>query len=108
MVGLRDYQHAINLNHLYEIRLAVSSGLGETIAPRITNIGGTVKVYGAEERPVGLTLDNLATKMALIRENVAIESFLSLPNYLIFVQKTGITTSLILSAIDPEDLGEVV
>lgn len=102
-MALRDYQHTPLLNNLYEIRLNVNSGLGETLKPRITSVGGLVTLYGSEDEPTGLTLANVATKMALIQDDVAIECFESLPNYLVIVQKSGTTTELTLTSIDPGD-----
>jgi len=102
MAGLRNYQYTPLLNNLYEIRLAVSSGLGETLEPRITSIGGLITMYGSEDLPTGLTLANVATKMALIKDDVAIESFKSIPNYLVIVQKSGTTTELTLTGINPD------
>ena len=107
-MALRDYQTDIAINTLHEIRLKVASGLGETLSPRITSVGGLVTVYGSEEAPTGLTLANITDKMALIKDDVAIESFVSLPNYICLVQKSGTSTELVLTAIALEDVGTVI
>jgi hypothetical protein len=106
---LRPYQTTPLLSHLYKIRLDSLSGLGETLSPRITTVGtgpSTVTVYGAEVEPVGVTLANITEKMALIADDVAIESFNSLPNYIAIIQKTGTNSELTVTSIDlEEDLG---
>ena len=105
---LRNYQKNIAVNTLHEIRLSSPSGLGETISPRITSIGGLVTVYGSENAPIGLTIANIATKMALIKDDVAISSFDSIPNYICFIQKSGTSTELVLTSINLEDSGVVI
>lgn len=107
-MALRNYQTNIALNTLHLIRLKVTSGLGETLSPRITSVGGLVTAYGSEEEPTGLTLANIATKMALIKDDVAIESFVSLPNYICLVQKSGTSTELVLTSVALEDAGTVI
>ena len=106
-MALRDYQTNIAVNTLHEIKLKSASGLGETLKPRITSVGGLVTVYGSENAPAGLTLANIATKMALIQDDVAIESFDSLPNYICLVQKSGTSTELVLTSLTI-DAGTVI
>lgn len=107
-MALRNYQTDIVVNKLHEIRLKVQSGLGETISPRITSIGGLVTVYGSENAPSGLTIANIATKMALIKDDVATQSFVSLPNYICLIQKSDTSTELVLTSINLEDDGVVI
>lgn len=107
-MALREYQTDLALNTIHQIRMASQSGLGETIAPRITSVGGLITLYGSENEPAGVTLANVATKMALIKDNLAIESFTSLPNYIVAVQKSGTSTELVLTSIDLEDAGTVI
>lgn len=104
-MALRHYQTEIELNKLYNIRLIANSGLGETLKPRITSVGGLVTIYGSEEAPTGVTLANIATKMALIKDDVAIESFESIPNYIVVIQKsgTGTSTELVLTSIQTNE-----
>jgi hypothetical protein len=105
MAGLRDnYQFPITLSNLYQIRLNVQSGMGEALKPMITTVGtgATVTVYGAQETPAALT------DMALIKDDVAIEAFEALPNYIAVVQKSGTSTSTVVSSINlEEDLGAI-
>ena len=99
-----EYQFPITLSNLYQIRLNVQSGLGEALKPMITTVGGgaLVTVYGAQELPANLT------EMALIKDDVAIESFDALPNYIAIVQKSGTSTSTVVSSINlEEDLGAI-
>lgn len=106
---LRTYQTPFLLSHLYKIKMfGGGSGLGETISPRITSVGGIVDVYGSEDEPTGLTLANLATKMALMKSGVALESFNSLPNYIAVIQKTGTSTELVLTSIQIEEDVQVI
>ena len=107
-MALRPYQHNILLNNLYEVRLNAPSGLGESLAPRITSVGGLLTVYGSEEEPTGLTLANLATKMVLIKDDVAMQVFESIPNYIAVVQKSGTSTELVMSCINPGDSLQVI
>lgn len=108
-MALREYQTDLALNTIHEIKLkGGGSGLGETIAPRITSVGGLVTLYGSENEPSGVTLANVTTKMALIKDNIAIESFKSLPNYIVAVQKSGTSTELVLTSIQLEDAGTVI
>ena len=71
-MALKTYQTAININKLYSSVLLSPSGLGEALKPRITSIGATVDIYGSEEEPVGLTIANIATKMAPIKTDVSV------------------------------------
>ena len=96
-MALKNYQTDASLNNLYSSIL--TNGLGESLTPRITSIGGTVTVYGAEKLPVGLTLANIATKMALVGDDVTIKSLESVPNFLAFVQKSGTVTELVVSCV---------
>lgn len=102
MAGLRNYQEIVALSNLYQVRLTV--GLGEALKPMITTVGAgaTVTVYGAQELPATLA------DMALISDDVALELFDALPNYLAIVQKSGTSTSTVVSSIDlEEDLGAI-
>jgi len=96
-MALKNYQTDASLNNLYSSIL--TNGLGESLTPRITSIGGTVTVYGSEKLPVGLTLANIATKMALVGDDVTIKSLESVPNFLAFVQKSGAVTELVVSCV---------
>jgi len=97
-MALKNYQELINLNTLYEVNLkGGGSGLGETLSPRVLNIGGTITIYAADEAPVGLTQANIATKMAELKADVTQQSFLSIPNYLAFV---GTSSELVLTSIE--------
>ena len=107
-MALRDYQTNITLNTIHEIRLESPSGLGEALKPRITSVGGLVTIYGSEEEPTGVTLATVGTKMALIRDNVAIQAFEGLPNYICVVQNSGASTELVLSCIQLEDAGTII
>lgn len=107
-MALREYQTNLVLNKIHNIRMKSASGLGETISPRITSVGGLVTLYGCENAPTGVTLANVATKMALIKDNIAIESFVSLPNYIVAVQKSGTSTELVLTSINLEDAGTII
>ena len=107
-MALRDYQTNIALNTIHAIRLESPSGLGEALKPRITSVGGLVTIYGSEEAPTSPTLANIATKMALIKDDVAIQAFEALPNYICLVQKSGTSTELVLSCIQLEDAGTVI
>ena len=103
-MALRDYQTTILLSNLYEIRLKVPSGLGEALRPSITTVGSgaLVTLYGAQEEPASLS------EMALIKDDMGIESFNSLPNYIAIVQKSGTSTSTVVSSISLEtDLGAI-
>ena len=106
MAGLREnYQFPIILNDLYQIRLNVASGMGEALKPMITTVGSgaLVTVYGAQELPS--TLD----QMALIKDDVALESFDALPNYIVVMQKSGTSTSTVVSSINLEaNLGSII
>lgn len=106
---LRSYQADFDLNNLYEIQITPgSSGLGEILRPRITALPGTVTVYGSEKEPTGLTLANIATKMVLIKDDVVMDPFVSIPNYLAIVQKSGTSTELVFSSISIiDDLGVI-
>ena len=104
MAGLRDYQSIIELSKLYQIRLNVNSGLGEALNPMITTVGSGAKItlYGAQELPANLN------EMALIKDDITIEAFSALPNYIAVVQKSGISTSTVVSSINlEEDLGAI-
>jgi len=104
MAGLRNYQFPIALNNLYQIRLNVQSGLGEALMPMITTVGSgaLITVYGSQELPANLT------EMALLKDDVALESFDALPNYIAVVQKSGTSTSTVVSSINlEEDLGAI-
>lgn len=107
-MALREYQNDIEVNKLYLIRLNSPSGLGEIIKPRITSIGGLVTVYGSEKEPSGLTLSNIADKMAVAGDDVDIDSWESLPNYICIVQKSGASTELVLSGINIEETIETI
>ena len=100
MAGLRtEYQETIALSNLYQIRLNVQSGLGEALKPMIVTVGSgaTVTLYGAQELPASLA------GMALIKDDVAINGFDALPNYIAVVQKGGVSTSTVISSIAIED-----
>lgn len=102
MAGLRNYQSPITLSTLYEIRL--KTGTGEALKPTITTVGSgaLVTLYGAQELPANLT------EMALIKDDIAIQSFEALPNYIAVVQKSGTSTSTVVSCIDLEqNLGAI-
>ena len=99
---LRDYQVNININTLYNIRLKNPSGLGETIKPRITAIGGDISIYGSETEPSGLTQANITDKMALIDNIFQIKAFESLPNYIAIIESSGTITELVLTSIEIE------
>lgn len=99
-MALKSYQTLINLGTLYKVRLKGGvSGLGESLSPRVMSVGGTITIYAAEEEPVGLTLANIATKMALVKADVAVESFTSLPTYLAFI---GTSNELVLTSLEIE------
>jgi hypothetical protein len=53
--------------------------------------------------PVGLTLVNIATKMAPIKTDVALEVFDGLPNYLAFVS-AGTPTELVISCVNVAEI----
>ena len=106
-MALKTYQTAININKLYSSVLLSPSGLGEALKPRITSIGATVDIYGSEEQPVGLTLANIATKMAPIKTDVALEVFDGLPNYLAFVS-AGTPTELVISCVNVEEIQDII
>lgn len=104
MAGLRNYQFPIALSNLYQIRLNVQSGLGEALRPMIATVGSgaLVTVYGSQELPANLN------EMALLKDDVALESFDALPNYIAVVQKSGTSTSTVVSSINlEEDLGAI-
>lgn len=107
-MALRDYQANLVLNTIHQIRLKSPSGLGETLAPRITSIGGLVTIYGSEKAPSNATLANIATKMALIKDDVSFEKIDSVPNYIVAVQKSGTSTELVLTSINLEDDGTII
>lgn len=96
-MALKSYQSTVALNTLFQTTLI--NGLGESLKPRITSIGGLVTIYGSENEPVGLTLANIATKMALVGDDVAIKAFESFPNYIAVIQKSGTSTELVISCI---------
>ena len=101
-MALRKYQRDVLINTLYLIRLASPSGLGESIKPRITSVGGLLTVYGSEKEPGGLTLANISTKMALVADDVDIKAVESIPNYICIVQKSGTSTELVFTGINTE------
>lgn len=108
-MALKEYQETFALNTIYNINLkGGGSGLGETLGSRITSIGGTLTLYGSENEPTGATLANIATKMALIQDNLSVGSFVSLPNYICAVQKSGTSTELVLTCIEKLDAGTVI
>lgn len=108
-MALREYQTDLALNTIHEIKLkGGGSGLGEVLGARITSVGGLITLYGCENEPTGVTLANVADKMALIEDNVAIDSFVSLPNYIVAIQKSGTSTELVLTSIQLEDTGTVI
>ena len=108
-MALREYQTTFAVNTIYNINLkGGGSGLGETLKPRITSVGGTLTLYGSEDAPVGATLANITTKMALIKDDIAMEAFDSLPNYICAVQKSGTSTELVLTCIEKLDAGTVI
>lgn len=108
-MALREYQTTFALNTIYNINLkGGGSGLGETLKPRITSIGGTLTLYGSENEPTGVNLANVATKMALIKDNITIQAFESLPNYICAVQKSGASTELVLTCINLLDSGTAI
>lgn len=105
---LRNYQKNISLANLYELKLSVASGLGESLSPRISSVGGDLTLYASEEQPTGLTLANIATKMSLIGDDVVMEAFISVPRYFAAIQKSGTSTELVITCIDiEEDLGAI-
>jgi hypothetical protein len=99
-MALKDYQAAATANNLYPTQLKAPSGLGEALKPRVTSIGNTVTIYGSEDEPTGLTLANIATKMALIEDNVEMTALESIPNYLAIVEKSGTPTELVVTSIE--------
>jgi len=108
-MALREYQTDLALNTIHEIKLkGGGSGLGEVIGARITSVGGTITLYGSENEPTSVTLANVDTKMALIMDNLVIQTFTSLPNYIVAVQKTGTSTELVLTSVELEDAGTVI
>lgn len=100
-MSLKQFQSDLTINNLYQVSIAVPSGLGDILKPRITNIGGNITIYGSEKQPAGLTLANISTKMALI---VTMDSQMkmldSIPNYICVVQNSGTSTELVVSALD--------
>ena len=103
-MAIRNYQTTIVKNNLYATKLASPSGLGEALKPRITvlaNTGGNVTLYGSEDEPTGLTLANIATKMAVIKDDVVFETFDTIPNFLVAVEKTATLTDITITSIYP-------
>ena len=105
-MALKSYQSAVALNTLFQTTLI--NGLGESLKPRITSVGGLVKIYGSENEPVGLTLANIATKMALVGDDVIIKAFESFPNYIAVIQKSGTSTELVISCIQIDSVQPII
>jgi hypothetical protein len=105
-MALKSYQSAVALNTLFQTTLI--NGLGESLKPRITSIGGLVTIYGSENEPVGLTLANIATKMALVGDDVIIKAFESFPNYIAVIQKSGTSTELVISCIQIDSVQTII
>lgn len=105
-MALKSYQSTVALNTLFQTTLI--NGLGESLKPRITSIGGLVTIYGSENEPVGLTLANIATKMALVGDDVIIKAFESFPNYIAVIQKSGTSTELVISCIEIDSIQTII
>lgn len=105
-MALKSYQSTVALNTLFQTTLI--NGLGESLKPRITSVGGLVTIYGSENEPVGLTLANIATKMALVGDDVIIKAFESFPNYIAVIQKSGTSTELVISCIQIDSVQTII
>tara|TARA_R110000868_G_scaffold159450_1_gene388265 strand:- start:210 stop:527 length:318 start_codon:yes stop_codon:yes gene_type:complete len=105
-MALKSYQSTVALNTLFQTTLI--NGLGESLKPRITSVGGLVTIYGSENEPVGLTLANIATKMALVGDDVIIKAFESFPNYIAVIQKSGTSTELVISCIEIDSIQTII
>lgn len=105
-MALKSYQSTVALNTLFQTTLI--NGLGESLKTRISSIGGLVTIYGSENEPVGLTLANIATKMALVGDDVIIKAFESFPNYIAVIQKSGTSTELVISCIQIDSIQTII
>ena len=105
-MALKSYQSTVALNTLFQTTLI--NGLGESLKPRITSVGGLVTIYGSENEPVGLTLANIATKMALVGDDVTIKAFESFPNYIAVIQKSGTSIELVISCIQIDSVQTII
>jgi len=91
---LKDYQQEIQLATLYAVAQGQKVG-SEQLQANIEVVGGTVNIYGSQLEP-----DSAPTGMYKTRDGfVGIDSFGVIPNYLYIEQKTGETTSIILSGV---------
>ena len=103
-MALRNYQTAISLGTLYEIKLSAASGLGEGLAPRISVKGGTVSVYFSDSATQPATLAEMSLDKALAKS----EFFNAIPVYMAVVQDGGTVSEVILSSIQIiENLGAI-
>ena len=103
-MALRNYQTAISLGTLYEIKLSDKSGLGEGLAPRISVKGGTVSVYFSDSATQPATLSDMNLDKALTKSDF----FNAVPVYMAVVQDGGTVSEVILSSIQiVQNLGAI-
>lgn len=96
-MALRDYQEALSLDTLYEVR---AYGGSDQVAPNIWVKDGTVDVYVSNS---GTPPASAPAGMQIIENGealVGIAKFDVLPSWLYIEQNAGTTTEIVVSGLD--------
>lgn len=101
-MALKQYQTELELDILYEIS-ADSSGT-EQLKPNLFIKDGTVDIYGSQSATEPTTIG----EMVLNSENTNvsdISGFGFIPRYIFIQQNTGVTTEIVVSGVQVNNLG---
>ena len=106
-MAIKEYQRALALSTLYKVTKKGGTSGSEMLAPTIWVDTGSVDIYGHS----GATQPAAIADMSLSADDTALEGTIklsALPTYILVAQNTGITTELVATGIEIEDLGVLV
>lgn len=99
--GQKPYQKEVATGKLYKVnKKTVASGISEQLAPSIEVIGNSINIYASQTKdataPTNMILDEI--------DFIGLRAFALIPNYIYFVDNTGVPTSIIVSGLDIEEV----